>query len=71
MGSHPNNAKYPDAIALAFDERNYKLSCIYNDHSFYIWDVRDIKRVSTGYLIFCNIFFNLSLFFPRILSSIN
>ncbi|XP_075219511.1 WD repeat domain 62 isoform X2 [Lycorma delicatula] len=47
--SHPNNAKYPDAIALAFDERNYKLSCIYNDHSLYVWDVRDIKRVGKSY----------------------
>jgi hypothetical protein len=46
MATHPNNAKYPDAVALAFDQRNQKLSCVYNDHSLYVWDVRDIKRVS-------------------------
>lgn len=46
MAGHPSNAKYPDAIAVAFDERNSKLSCVYNDHSLYVWDVRDIKHVS-------------------------
>jgi hypothetical protein len=46
MATHPNNAKYPDAIALAFDQHNLKLTCVYNDHSLYVWDVRDIKRVS-------------------------
>lgn len=46
MASHPNNAKYPDAIALAYDSQNHKLTCVYNDHSLYVWDVRDIKRVS-------------------------
>jgi len=46
MATHPNNAKYPDAVALAFDQRSLKLTCVYNDHSLYVWDVRDIKRVS-------------------------
>lgn len=45
MANIPVNAKYPDAIALAYDETNMKLTCVYNDHSLYIWDVRDIKRV--------------------------
>ncbi|XP_018057548.1 PREDICTED: mitogen-activated protein kinase-binding protein 1 isoform X3 [Atta colombica] len=49
MSQHPSNAKYPDAIALAFDERNNKLTCVYNDHSIYIWDVRDIKRVGKSH----------------------
>ncbi|XP_039299176.1 mitogen-activated protein kinase-binding protein 1 [Nilaparvata lugens] len=49
MAHHPTNAKYPDAIALAYDERNHKLSCIYNDHSLYVWDVKDIKRVGKSY----------------------
>lgn len=47
MSSHPKKAKYPDAIAVTYDERNMKLTCVYNDHSLYIWDVRDIKRVSS------------------------
>ncbi|XP_025993874.1 uncharacterized protein LOC105206048 isoform X2 [Solenopsis invicta] len=49
MSQHPSNARYPDAIALAFDERNNKLTCIYNDHSIYVWDVRDIKRVGKSH----------------------
>ncbi|XP_069356780.1 uncharacterized protein Wdr62 isoform X2 [Maniola hyperantus] len=49
MFSQPNNARYPDAIALTYDERNYKLTCVYNDHSLYVWDVRDIKRVGKSH----------------------
>ncbi|XP_011352120.1 uncharacterized protein LOC105287932 isoform X3 [Ooceraea biroi] len=49
MSQHPPNAKYPDAIALAFDERNNKLTCVYNDHSIYVWDVRDIRRVGKSH----------------------
>ncbi|XP_072757661.1 uncharacterized protein Wdr62 isoform X2 [Anoplolepis gracilipes] len=49
MSQHPSNAKYPDTIALAFDERNNKLTCIYNDHSIYVWDVKDIRRVGKSH----------------------
>ncbi|XP_076642393.1 WD repeat domain 62 isoform X3 [Halictus rubicundus] len=49
MSQHPANARYPDAIALAFDERNHKLTCVYNDHSIYVWDVRDIRRVGKSH----------------------
>ncbi|KAE9544023.1 hypothetical protein AGLY_001712 [Aphis glycines] len=45
MANIPPNAKYPDAIALAYDETNMKVTCVYNDHSLYVWDVKDIKRV--------------------------
>ncbi|XP_052749075.1 mitogen-activated protein kinase-binding protein 1 isoform X8 [Galleria mellonella] len=45
MFTQPQNARYPDAVALTYDERNHKLTCVYNDHSLYVWDVRDIKRV--------------------------
>ncbi|XP_015117371.1 mitogen-activated protein kinase-binding protein 1 isoform X2 [Diachasma alloeum] len=45
MSQHPSNARYPDAVALAFDEQNNKLTCVYNDHSIYVWDIRDIRRV--------------------------
>lgn len=45
MANIPPNAKYPDAIAIAYDETNMKLTCVYNDHSLYVWDVGDIKRV--------------------------
>ncbi|XP_043495006.1 mitogen-activated protein kinase-binding protein 1 isoform X7 [Polistes fuscatus] len=49
MSQHPANARYPDAIALAFDEQNNKLTCVYNDHSIYVWDVRDIRRVGKSH----------------------
>ncbi|CAH4032368.1 unnamed protein product [Pieris brassicae] len=49
MFSQPANAKYPDAVALTYDERNHKLTCVYNDHSLYVWDVRDIKRVGKSH----------------------
>lgn len=45
MAAHPNNAKYPDTIAVSFDENNHKVTAVYNDHSMYVWDVKDIKRV--------------------------
>lgn len=49
MSQHPQNARYPDAIALAYDERNSKLTTVYNDHSIYVWDVRDIRRVGKSH----------------------
>lgn len=52
MASIPSDAKYPDAIALAYDETNMKLTCVYNDHSLYVWDVRDIKRVCMPFNLF-------------------
>ena len=45
MMSAPPNSKYPDTIAIVFDESRSRVSCVYNDHSLYIWDLRDIRRV--------------------------
>ena len=45
MASHPSNAVYPDASAVSYDEQNARVSVVYNDHSLYIWDVRDIRKV--------------------------
>ena len=36
LASHPSTAQYPDASAVSFDERNLKVSVVYNDHSIYI-----------------------------------
>ncbi|KAL2082137.1 hypothetical protein ACEWY4_021955 [Coilia grayii] len=38
-------AKYPDSVAVTFDPDNGWLSCVYNDHSVYVWDVRDLQHV--------------------------
>uniref|UniRef100_UPI0037E78C83 mitogen-activated protein kinase-binding protein 1-like n=1 Tax=Semicossyphus pulcher TaxID=241346 RepID=UPI0037E78C83 len=43
--SNKTDARYPDAIALTYDPVSHWLSCVYNDHSLYVWDVRDINRV--------------------------
>ncbi|CAO2625977.1 WD repeat-containing protein 62 [Lemmus lemmus] len=39
-------AVYPDTVALTFDPIHEWLSCVYKDHSIYIWDVKDINEVS-------------------------
>lgn len=44
--SHPKDAKYPDTIAIVYDEVHKKLTCVYNDHSLYVWDIHDIRKVS-------------------------
>ncbi|CAK1546416.1 unnamed protein product [Leptosia nina] len=49
MYAKPSSARYPDAVALTYDDRNYKLTCVYNDHSLYVWDVRDIRRVGKSH----------------------
>lgn len=36
---------YPDAIAVAYDACNRWLSCVYKDHSVYVWDVGDLRDV--------------------------
>ncbi|XP_029416955.1 WD repeat-containing protein 62 isoform X2 [Nannospalax galili] len=39
-------AVYPDTVALTFDPIHQRLSCVYKDHSIYIWDVKDINKVN-------------------------
>jgi len=41
----PQNCRYPDTIAVCYSSVDNKLTCIYNDHSLYIWDVADIRKV--------------------------
>ena len=36
---------YPDTIAMAYDVSNRWLSCVYRDHSVYVWDVADLWDV--------------------------
>ncbi|XP_051018736.1 WD repeat-containing protein 62 [Acomys russatus] len=38
-------AVYPDTVALTFDPIHQWLTCVYKDHSIYVWDVRDINEV--------------------------
>lgn len=40
-----NNAKYADTIAITLLEESKRVVCVYSDHSMYIWDLKDTKRV--------------------------
>ncbi|XP_035850289.1 mitogen-activated protein kinase-binding protein 1 isoform X2 [Sander lucioperca] len=37
------DARYPDTVAVTYDPASRWLSCVYNDHSVYVWDVRDLR----------------------------
>uniref|UniRef100_A0A4W5JQJ7 Mitogen-activated protein kinase binding protein 1 n=1 Tax=Hucho hucho TaxID=62062 RepID=A0A4W5JQJ7_9TELE len=43
--SNKMSAHYPDSVAVTYDPVSHWLSCVYNDHSLYVWDVRDLHRV--------------------------
>nr|DBA14335.1 TPA: hypothetical protein GDO54_005323 [Pyxicephalus adspersus] len=47
--SSPADAKYPDTVGMTFDPTNQWLSCVYNDHSLYVWDIKDLKKVGKVY----------------------
>ncbi|XP_061552291.1 mitogen-activated protein kinase-binding protein 1 isoform X4 [Phycodurus eques] len=39
---HPD-ARYPDTVALTYDPSGGWLTCVYSDHSVYVWDVGDLR----------------------------
>lgn len=41
--------RYPHALALTFDPTAKHLTCVYNDHSIYVWDVHDVRSVRKLY----------------------
>jgi mitogen-activated protein kinase binding protein 1 len=44
MNSH-EIFKYPDCIALCYDQFSGVLTSIYNDHSLYVWSIIDLQQV--------------------------
>lgn len=48
FGANPE-AQYPDTLALTFDPVTRHLTCVYNDHSVYVWDVQDVRSVGKVY----------------------
>ncbi|XP_057678676.1 mitogen-activated protein kinase-binding protein 1-like isoform X1 [Corythoichthys intestinalis] len=40
------DARYPDAMAVTYDPISRWLSCVYADHSLFVWDVADVSRVA-------------------------
>ncbi|KAM3918258.1 mitogen-activated protein kinase-binding protein 1 isoform 2-T3 [Leptodactylus fuscus] len=47
--SNAADAKFPDTVGMTFDSANQWLSCVYNDHSLYVWDIKDLKKVGKVY----------------------
>ena len=45
VGIVPENARFPDTVAICYTDVDNRLTCVYNDHSIYIWDVSDIRKV--------------------------
>ena len=45
VSTAPSNSRYPDTIAVCYSSVDNKVTCVYNDHSLYVWDVTDIKKV--------------------------
>ncbi|RKO87696.1 WD40-repeat-containing domain protein, partial [Blyttiomyces helicus] len=39
------NAIYPDAVAVRIDAVSEKVTCVYDDRSLFIWDVKESKHV--------------------------
>ncbi|XP_043190518.1 mitogen-activated protein kinase-binding protein 1-like isoform X2 [Amphibalanus amphitrite] len=49
MAAHPAGSRYPDCVGVTYDETAHKVTCFYNDHSVYVWDVRDITKVGKSH----------------------
>ncbi|XP_026142279.1 mitogen-activated protein kinase-binding protein 1 isoform X1 [Carassius auratus] len=47
--AYKENVRYPDTVAVSYDTTNRWLSCVYNDHSLYVWDVHDLRKVGKVY----------------------
>ncbi|KRX93943.1 Mitogen-activated protein kinase-binding protein 1 [Trichinella pseudospiralis] len=45
MTARNADCRFPDVIALAYNIHDKRLCSVYNDHSLYVWDVLDWKRV--------------------------
>ncbi|XP_034403699.1 WD repeat-containing protein 62 isoform X3 [Cyclopterus lumpus] len=39
-----SGARYPDTLAVTFDPVARHLTSVYNDHSVYVWDVKDVRN---------------------------
>ncbi|XP_069390921.1 WD repeat-containing protein 62 isoform X2 [Paralichthys olivaceus] len=43
------DAHFPDTLALTFDPAAKHLTCVYDDHSLYVWDVKDVRNAGKLY----------------------
>ncbi|GAB6031727.1 hypothetical protein CHUAL_009471 [Chamberlinius hualienensis] len=49
MSQVPPKAKFPDTVAITYDETSRKITCVYSDHSMYIWDAKDVKKIGKSH----------------------
>lgn len=47
--SQTEDAKFPDTVAVSYNDFHKKVTCIYNDHSLYVWDVHDVRKVGKSW----------------------
>ena len=45
MPAPPSDARFPDCAAIRYDVTHKKVTTVYNDHSMYVWDVTNPKKV--------------------------
>jgi WD40 repeat protein len=59
--------KYPDCIALAYNKYTNVVSAVYNDHSFYVWDINDLSKVKKldSHLFHSSCCWSLDMFMPE------
>ncbi|XP_023141227.1 WD repeat-containing protein 62 isoform X2 [Amphiprion ocellaris] len=41
--------QFPDTLALTFNSASCQLTCVYSDHSIYVWDIKDVKNTVKTY----------------------
>ncbi|KAJ3154158.1 hypothetical protein HDU86_004700 [Geranomyces michiganensis] len=44
-----SSAGYPELLSVKIDPLNQHVACIYDDHSLYVWDIRDPKHVGKSH----------------------
>ncbi|CAG8504609.1 8721_t:CDS:10, partial [Scutellospora calospora] len=66
-GTGDPNETYPDTTAIKFDAETGKLTCIYSDHSLFIWDIKDIKKIGKyrSFLYHCDTIWGVEMIPPR------
>lgn len=52
--SQTEDAKFPDTVAVSYNDFHKKVTCIYNDHSLYVWDVHDVRKVGKSWSFLCH-----------------
>ncbi|CAG0915557.1 unnamed protein product [Notodromas monacha] len=49
MSSEPRKEGYPTCVGVRYDESSALVTCIYDDHSLYVWDIQHANRVGKSH----------------------